>query len=340
MSNRAQAFIVLIIMCGWILWFIYYFFIANVGDLIVDVWNQSKVQISLDWEFGNKQEDTCDGKCIFKWISPVNYTITASKEGYKNETLQFKLERNEIKNLKFVLKKQVELSEIIKSAWDKIMELKYKKYLENASQDNEGLNREVLWIFEGKLVSIDKSKWFHIFSFDGSEEKSLFFQDEAKVEKTSYNQYDWIINYSIWGDNLIFDIWEKMSYKLNISSNVEFVKKSWTDDKYIIMANDWSYLYSAITNDFTKNTLFDDFIVLDNGKILWLIKKDSKDKLSLLNFTSNQKNKLILHNVESRDRKIIYELDWIVSFLLSKDGNINYVDASWKMYNLKQLEIE
>ncbi|EKE30274.1 MAG: hypothetical protein ACD_2C00015G0003 [uncultured bacterium (gcode 4)] len=343
MSNRALAFLILIAMCGWALGFIYYFFIANVGNLIVDVWGLEKVHIILKWEFGNNHEDICNGKCIFKWISPVNYTISASKESYKTDSVDFKLERSEVKNIKISLKREVELSEATKSNWDKILELKYKKYLgwdrENADDTKQDSNREVLGVFSSKLVSYDKAKWFRIFTFDWSEEDTLFFQDDITVGNVSYNPTDWIIIYSIWTDNLIFDLSTKMSYKLNITSKVKFVKKSW-NDKYVVVADDGAYIYSSVTNDYTKNTLFDDFIILDNGKVLWLIKKDSKLKLSLLDFPDNAKNKLVLHDIATRERKVIFELDWVAEYLLFNEWIVSYADADWKTYNLKQLEIE
>lgn len=55
-----------------------------------------------------------------------------------------------------------------------------------------------------------------------------------------------------------------------------------------------------------KDGIYDDYILVAPGKILGLLRKTSTNKMSLLNFPTDGTAKLILQDIATRDRKVVY----------------------------------
>lgn len=342
MSNRALAFLILTAICWAILGFIYYFFIANVGNLAFEISWVNNIKVVINWEFGNSNEIQCQTKCLFKDIPPINYAVKIEKSWYKTYTSNIKLERWENKIVKVNIEKEVQIEEIKSSTEEKIKALKYKKYLAWREEDNwEKLDRTEIWTYDSNIYSYSNNNWFFdIYSFDWDKENDVLNIENVKIEKININILDWLIFYSTKEGDFFYDIISNTNYKLDIDDEIIYIKRTLINEKYVVNGKMWVYIYNITSNDFTKNTLYDDFIILEDSKILWLIKASSKDKLSLLNFQNNWKNKIILHDINTRDRKIIYETNSNIEHIFYKDWAVKYIDENGNLFNITELNLK
>lgn len=342
MSNRSLAFLILIAICSSILGFVYYFFIANVGNLTFEISWVNEVKVVINWEFGNSNETLCETKCTFSNIPPINYAVKIEKEWYKSYANNIKLERWENKIVKVKIEKEVQTEAVKVSTESKIKALKYKKYLTSKEEDSwEKLDRTEIWTYNSNIYSYSNNKWFFdIYTFDWDKESDVLNIENIKISNISINTVDWIIFYSTKDGNFFYDINNNTNYKLDIEDEIVYIKKTATDDKYIINSKMWVYIYNTTTNESTKNTLYDDFVILEDARVIWLIKDTSKDKLSILNFENNWKNKLVLHNIETKDKKIIYETTSNIEHIFYKDWIIKYIDENGNLFNITELNLK
>lgn len=352
LSNKVITFIILIIISISVLFTIYYFFIGNVGYLKVKVGNIVWVNVDISWEFWNSESKICNNECTFSRIPPVNYSIKFSKDGYKEQRMDIKLSRSETKLIVVEMKKNTQAEIATVSKIEKIAELKYKKYLETkqdeikakSEKDINGLikkiDRKLLWTYDSWVYSYSSIDWDFIIYFSSwDNEENIFSQKETNIAGAWINIVDGIIYYKSLENNYFYDISKKSNFKIDINDNVQFVKKTPINEKYIISGKNWMYIYNIENNDYTKNTLFDDFTILESGKILWLINSKSKDKINLLNFIDNGKSKLILHDIETRERKVIFETNLDIRYLFNRNSEVKYLNGSWILYKLKQLDL-
>lgn len=340
MSNRSLAFLILVWICGLLIWVIYYFFVANVWSVIFYVDWPKLVNIEVSWEFSNTYNVECANKCYLSKIPPVNYKLKIKKEWYKNYSQEFKLSRWEIKEINIKVEKEVIIENISATSEIKIKTIKYKKYLEEKKAWWEELTRNNIWDYLWNLYSYSNEKWFlNFFVFDWNTEEEVFNLEWINTQNVNLNSIDWIIIYSSKDWNYFYNLDNKTNYENPIKDDIYYIKKTSSQDKFIVDWKMWVYIYNSTNNDYTKNTLYDDFIMLENSKIIWLIKSKSKDKISILNFNDNWKNKLILHDINTQERKVLYETTQNIEHLFYKDWVIKYVDENGQLYNLKELNI-
>ncbi|MDD2565803.1 MAG: hypothetical protein PHZ26_04510 [Candidatus Gracilibacteria bacterium] len=341
MSNRNLAFLILISFCATILGAIYYFFIANVGSITIDVGNIEGVKLSLNGEFKNTESITCNNKCGFSKKPPINYTLVVSKETYKTQNIDFKLNRSENKNIKLILEKDVQSDEIKLSKDEKLKALKYNKLIASKNEDSgDSAKRIIIGNYAGKIYSYsNKDNLFYIYESDGESENEIYSQKEIKLKKIGINIVDGIIFYNSQSDKYLFNIKLKSNFRLDITEDINFIKVTPLTSKYIVNTMNGIYLYDISNNSFTKNTLFDDFVVLNSGKILGVIYPASIEKLSILNFSDNKKTKIILHDISTISRKVIYETTSSIKYIFNEGGEIKYLDIDMNLFSLKQLEI-
>lgn len=331
-NARKVAFLIILSACSGVFYFIYYFFVTNTANLSVDIGSAENVKIELKWEYSNYPW-ICNKKCIFEKIPPVKYAIIVKKDSYKTIIENFELKRNEKKELKFDLQKEIITEEVSSQAKEKRLNLFYKNYL-----DQLKTKREIVWFYK-ELISYSNSGSLKIFSFDWALETEIFNSNEVKIKNIWLNNIDWIIFFQTnKNENYIYDLEKNTSYFITFTDEILFAKRTQFDNKYIFETLDWVYVYNINDNSKDKKTLFDDFVILKNNKILGLIKKDSKNKLSVLNISDNNKNKIILHNIETKERKVIYEFDWEPNFLLYNLDKIYISNKNKNISEIKNLE--
>jgi hypothetical protein len=98
------------------------------------------------------------------------------------------------------------------------------------------------------------------------------------------------------------------------------------------------YSFDKDTNELTKDGIYDDSIVVAPGKILGLLRASSSEKMSLLNLPVDGKTKIVLQDIRTHERKVIYSSEMNIVGLIMNNGNIFVLDASGVKNELKNLE--
>lgn len=334
MSNRSIAFLILVFFCSALIYLVYYFFIANVWILTVNTWIDKKVIVTINSEFRKSYSKVCFKTCEFSKIPPINYNLEAISEGYKNFNYSLNLRRQEKLTINLKLEKLVVANNIEKTNKDKILELKLKNTIKD---DEKFINYKIISSFRWKIYFYSGSK-LYFFSWD--EVKELFSLENENIESIINNDIDELFLIMTKNSKYLYDINSDTNYIINLDSKISFIKKTLNDDKFIILADDWVYLYSISSSESIRNTLYDDYAQVGSSLVIWLIKKDSNNKLKLLNFENNGKDKIILHNIENKERKIIFETQDIINYVIYWNWGIFLVSNDWKILKLNNIELK
>ncbi|EKE26425.1 MAG: hypothetical protein ACD_4C00297G0001 [uncultured bacterium (gcode 4)] len=77
--------------------------------------------------------------------------------------------------------------------------------------------------------------------------------------------------------------------------------------------------------------------MLWNDKILWIIYKADKEKFNILNFPENSKDKIILNDLETRDRKVVFETEKNVKYIEKIENKLILTTDDWKEFEINAL---
>jgi len=336
MSNRFLSVLVLLVIFGTIFGAYWYFFVANVGSIVVTIAWASEVQVNLSTEFKYEKSQTCTETCIFEWIPPVNMTVIASKEWFESDTQFFKLQRGEKKVLSLTMKKKVILEEKGTNKQEKLLFLKLKAALTN---DTESGSLSLIGIFQGKGYVYSTVTGFTLFTYNISGTKTPILElPWLGVKKIVWNASEWILLIQWEKNNGFLDLSTGIYTKLILATESQYVKKGILANQYIIRASDGIYLMNIKDGTTQKDGIYDDYILVAPGKILGLLKKSSTDKMSLLNFPIDGTSKLILQDIATRDRRAVYSTDDDIIGIQKIEWNIIMTDAAGKNGEIKNLE--
>lgn len=338
MSNRTLAFLLLIVICALALSWVYYFFIANVWSLQISITWAETSKVTLISEFWNPYETTCSKTCIFKDIPPVWYELSITSAWFKTETKSFSLSRWEQKELDFSLIKLAKAEKLdISTKESKVSALRLKDFL---SKSNFAWTAKALWFYSWKSYFYSLWDDFSIYSLEWWDKQTLIFSmPTSDIKDIIFFDISWFISFSGWWQSYIFDIDSLKSFPLNIDEKPIIIKRTQSYSKILISTSVWTYLYDLDTLVWKKNTLFDDFVLLWDNKVIWLLRASSKDKMSLLNFDLNSKAKIVLHNIDTKERKMIFETDIQANYIALYNWNPIIVDDKWNLYELKDLDL-
>ncbi|MDD2487028.1 MAG: hypothetical protein PHS92_01540 [Candidatus Gracilibacteria bacterium] len=332
MTNRVLAIFIIIAIFSGLFGAYYYFFVANVGSLELNVGSFSGVSVELNGEFKNQYRLTCNKVCDFNKIPPINYTLNISKTGYKPQSKSIKIIRGEKSVLNINLQKLVFLKENNMNNTDKISLLRFNK---SAAESND--KQVVIGVKDGIVYYYKFNPGFGIYSSVSGEEKNILLLGEKVISKVFFNKNDGLILINAEGESFVFDISSKINYSISIKDDFIYVKSSIEDNKLLLKTKDSTYIYDLKTNTGIKNTVFNDYIILGNDNVLGLISKKDRSKLSILNFNDNGKDKLILNNISTRDRKIVFETEFDVKYMELIDGKILLTLTDGKQFEVKEL---
>lgn len=339
MSNRLLSVIILVIIFSWIFGAYYYFFVANVWDLNLSFWSNSWITVELGWEFQNNYKNICNDSCSFKGIPPISYTLSISKQGFKPVQKNIKLVRWKPLNLSIKLQKLVYVEQINPTKIDKIDLLKFRKDSNGNDWDNKSNTGSVtIWIKDWIVYFYKFNPGFWLYSFKDWINKNILLLEDKIIKNVFFNKSDGLIliNSKDWSN--VFDLWSNTSYFISIKDDFIYAKKALKDeDKLLLKTKDSTYIYDLKTNTWIKNSVYNDYVLLWNDLVLWLINKSDKGKLSILNFSDNWKDKLILNNLSTRNRKIVFETDLNVKYIELIDNKIILTTSDWAQFEVKEM---
>ncbi len=339
MSNRLRALLFLIIFF-WIIWlFIYYLFFFNNWSLEISVWNMTWVKIQIKSEYNiNFTPIICNNSCKISNIPAINYEIQADLEDYDTVIQNIKINKNEVLKLNLNLKKNILLKSFTDiSNKEKIQISQYTKLLQEKKEDENLLNNDILGIKNDNLYYYKNDPYWTIYTFDKNNEIKIFSLAKELIKKIIFNKNDWLIAI-IWDNNYLFDIYTNTNNPINLNENITYIKKTNNLNKFIIKTDKWSYLYDLKNKSSIKNILFNDFINYKWNQIIWLINKNDAIKISILNLKNNNKDKLIIHNINTREKKLIYETDKNIDYIELIWNNVTITDNQWEKFELQNLE--
>lgn len=336
MSNRLLSILILLAIFGTIFGTYWYFFVANVGSIVVTITWASEVQVNLSTEFKYETSQTCTETCIFDWVPPVNMTVTASKEWFESDIESFKLQRGEKKILSLAMKKKVILEEKSTDKQEKILLLKLKAALAN---DTESGSLNLVGIFQKKGYVYSTVTGFSLFTYDIDGTKTPVLElPWLGVKKVVWNASEWILLIQWEKNNGFLDFSTGIYTKLVLSTESQYIKKWILANQYIVRASDGVYLMNLKDGTTQKDGIYDDYILVAPGKILGLLKKTSTDKMSLLNFPTDGTSKLILQDIATRERHVVYSTNDDIVGIQKIEWNIIATDAAGKNGEMRNLE--
>lgn len=337
MSNRLTALFILTVIFWGIFGIYYYFFVANVASISFDAGSFTGITLKMESEY-KKYNINCNAKCEINNVPPFSYSISASKSWYKDISLSTTLQRWDNKIIKLTFEKLVYLEEIKTPSEEKIALLKFKKE-NSASGLTDGEDKKtIIWVKWSQIYYYSYDPDFSVYSYEKWIIKPVLNIEWKKIDDVIFNKNDLLLIIKSWNFNYLYDASNNMNYSLNIDEKIIYPKKTIFDWKYLINTVVWTYLYDTSNNTKTKNTIFNDYITVSDWKIIWLINQKDKEKLNILNFWDKKWDILILNNIDTRDRKVIYETDKTIKYTEFINSKVIVTTEDWTLFELKELE--
>lgn len=310
MSNRLLAILILLWFGGAIYAFYLYFYVYYKWNLEItsnlDTYNITLYSDTVKRSFSK----TCDSsKCLFTWLPPVEYTLTASASGYTKLQQDITIPKNSTAITAIQLKKEILLEPISqfvprldpKEKVEKFTSRKLYKLIDNEAwvyyvtkKNNriyiEDENRNI-WDFDftgtKRDIRVEKVMW-------DSDTIFLHIQDTNSLYHKKYQQFS--------------EIWIE---------DITYIKK-YSPYTFLIVTPEQIYEYTPNTNSISKSEIWDDFITYGDD-IYTLMQKKSQYLL--------QKN-----------QKTILETSINIEKIFIENGNIYLSDASKNTYQLTGIE--
>jgi len=336
-SNRLTALLILTIIFWGIFGIYYYFFVANVSTISFDTGSFTGVTLKMESQY-KKYSIICDKKCSIANVPPFSYSISSSIAWYKEVSLNTTLQRWDNKIIKLSFEKLVYLNEIKTPSEEKIALLKFKQINTSSGLTDTKDKKTVIWVKWTQVFYYSYDPDFSVYSEEKWIIKPILNIEWKKIEEVIFNKNDLLLVIKSWNFSYLYDLTNNMNYTLNIDEKIIYPKKTNFDGKYLINTINWTYLYDTTNSGKTKNTIFNDYIVVSDGKIIWLINQKDKEKLNILNFWDKKWDILILNNIDTRDRKVIYETDKIIKYLEFVDSKVIVTTNDGATFELKELE--
>jgi len=280
----------------------------------------------------------CDKKCSIANVPPFSYSISANIAWYKDVSLSTTLQRWDNKIIKLSFEKLVYLSEIKTPSEEKIALIKFKQINTESSSTDTQDKKTIIWVKWSQVFYYSYDPSFSVYSEEKWIIKPILNIEWKKIDEVIFNKNDLLLVIKSGNFSYLYDLTSNMNYTLNIDEKIIYPKKTNFDGKYLINTINWTYLYDTTNSGKTKNTIFNDYIVVSDGKIIWLINQKDKEKLNILNFWDKKWDILILNNIDSRDRKVIYETDKTIKYLEFIDSKVILTTDDGTTFELKELE--
>ena len=160
---------------------------------------------------------------------------------------------------------------------------------------------------------------------------------DKNLTKVVFNKNDWLILINTDKEDSVFDLNNSTNYTINLSDEFIYAKRWTTPDKILLKTKNWIYIYDIDTNTWIKNTIYNDYVLLWNDKILWIIYKADKEKFNILNFPENSKDKIILNDLETRDRKVVFETEKNIKYIEKIENKLILTTDDWKEFQINAL---
>ena len=194
-------------------------------------------------------------------------------------------------------------------------------------------------MYHGVAHAYTLAPTFSLFSYDENVEKKIVVELPVSMSKVIWNGYDGMLLLTdAEGKNGILTISTSLYTPLEKLSEPRYVKQGSRENILLITAQDGIYSLDMTDGKVSKDGIYDDYIVVKPGKILGLITGGNVSKMSLLNLATDGKAKIILQDIATHDRKVVYSSDEAISGLIMNNGKIYALSKDGKGRELTNLE--
>lgn len=334
MLNKLLSLLILVVTLWLVYWFYYYFFVlnkwrltinTNTDNYIVNLYND-KLKINFATECKNP-------KCELIDLAPFDYTITISKEWFKEVKQNIKILSKKTINLSFNLEKQLLIKEINNvdmketQTWNQLEKF---REISSLQKSYKFFNLDTLWYFyfilnEDNTISLFNKVW--------SVEKKLYSFIKVSPENIDLwkvFQTDNIIFISIWEEKYIYNLLDDTIDKIFFPQSINYIKRNW---KIFSFVNDkWTFLYDNETRKIEYFYLFKDFIFYDDKNYLWIIYDDEIEKKKNYNLEKKDWNLVVKYNFKTKNIEVIENIQMNVKKIILENKKVYFFDEFGKKY--------
>lgn len=338
MSNRVLSLIVIVIIFSGLFGIYYYFFVASNVNVIISLSGSGTTSVTLVSKFKKTYTQECENTCIFEKIPAVQYTLSAKREEYNSVENTFTLQRGEDKKITLIMEKEIKLSEQKKDKTEAITLIKLKNSITKTLEENTG--SVMLGYREWSLYFAVPNSWeFDIFvQKEWEESKKIFQIPNGTLTNKSLDIYEGYIALQKWEKTFFYSLRNGVETIFLFSGKIVGVKNTGDLNTKIITSNTGISIYSLSEKTARINPLYDDIIQLPSGKIVALVKKQSKEKQSLLSLQDTSNDTIFLIGQDTRERKIIFKTPKNGKVLRYKNGEILFVDENGENFVIKNIK--
>jgi len=320
--------------------FYYYFFIINKGNLTIHS-NTWEYDISL---YNEKLHTSFTSKCIHTKcelidIAPFDYTITITKDGYKNYSQKIKIETKKTLSLEIYLEKQIRITPT-EEAMQKQMENqdKLEKFREISSlqKSYKFFNLDDFWYFYFIDNNDNTLSLFHkknnietkIYSFPKIPSHLINIQNIFQIDNT------FIIVYG--DDAYIYTMNSGNIIKIFFPQEISYVKAFWKN--YQFVNEKWSFIYNTQTKKIEYFYTFKDFIVFDKENYFWIIYSEEEEKKKNYNLQNYPKHLIVKYNFQTKQIKVLESLSDTIVKIVNENGNIYFYNDWGKKFLVNNID--
>jgi len=336
MSNRILGILIL-------LWFVFsgilfymYFFVYYMWNITVKS-NVDNYKISLyNKKLLQTKNYNCDKKiCDLKKISPFNYSFTITKSGYIDFNKDIEIWRNQVVKLNISLVKKTVLNEV-----------KNEKIKEKTVNNREiSIKDRIKWLINKKksyyYKEINnqrfyfKEDWNYLRLYKGSVDLWSFGKvnkENIEIQEIIWNETYIFIN--LWKNKYIYSLVWKKKYLLTLNISISYIKNGLNDKEFLIITEKWAFIYNKFSLKVEYFDFFRDFVYYKSWYI-WIIDKTDKRRLTNLGLENKTTNLIIYYDVDTKEKKILYESSLDIQKIYKKWEDIMFVSSKGKEYKLE-----
>jgi len=338
MLNKLLSFLILVATFLSIYGFYYYFFVLNKWKLTLN-WNTNNYIVSL---YNEKLKlnftTTCkNSKCELIELAPLNYTLTISKEWFKQIKKDIKILSKQTINFDFEMEKQliIKKENINKESTDTLktpVPVELERFREIASLQQKSykfFNLDDLWYF----YFIDNLNETITLFNKKLEEKNLYtFQKFPPKDIDILKIYDDenLVFISLGEEKYIYDFLNNSIDKIFFPQNINYVKKS--GRIYHFVNDKWTFLYDSKTKNIEYFYLFKDFIFFDDKNYLWIIFDEELEKKKTYNLENMHWDLIVKYNHETKTLQVLQKVELKIQKITMQKNKVYFYDENDEKY--------
>ncbi len=311
MSNRVLAFLILAWFGGAIYGFYLYFYVYYKWNLNVGA-NIENYEITLYSDTVKRTfTQSCENSaCLFVWLPPVDYSLTATASGYIDIKQKLKIPKNDLENIELSFEKKITLKKLENNftpsltAKEKIEAFNTKK-LYKLIDNTAG----IFFITKDKNTITLSDENVSIWEFD-------FFGTKRDIVITPVlwsSENVWI---KIWNKHFLYHKIYKQLSLLSLEDIIYIKSEGWYDVD--IITPDMLYSYTPNINKLSPQEHQQDHVVLNNTSIY-------------LDNTGSQ-------SIIKTDERVLLESNIKLTTIYLQDTKVYFTDTQNNVYVLTWFE--